>query len=109
MEPITLLLAKSRKARRETPGTPLSTILAEVSSDLLGVPLTYRDEEIDRILSPRHFVEVRRTHGGPSPSETARAIEASRQLLQTDAAWMTKTRDALSAAEGRLKRRSEAL
>ena len=30
-------------------------------------------------MSPRHFVEVRTTHGGPAPSETGRAIAESKR------------------------------
>ncbi len=29
-------------------------------------------------MSPQYFVEVRRTLGGPAPTETARAVAASR-------------------------------
>jgi argininosuccinate lyase len=103
------IAARLLKARRESPGTPLSTTLAAVSSDLLGVPLTYSDAEIDEILSPRHFVDVRRTPGGPAPSVTAGAIQESRQLLQRDAAWLARTREALAAADARLQQRSRAL
>jgi argininosuccinate lyase len=103
------IAARLLKAKRDAPGTPLSETLAAVSSDLLGVPLSYSDTAIHEILSPHHFVEVRRTHGGPAPAETARAIQESRQLLQRDAAWLARTREALSAAEERLKQRSLAL
>ena len=97
------------KAKRETPEARLSQTLAAVSSDLLGVPLAYSDAEIDDILSPHHFVEVRRTHGGPAPSVTARAVEESRQALQRDAGWIARTREALAAADARLQQRSQAL
>jgi argininosuccinate lyase len=103
------IAARLLQARRETPGAPISETLAAVSSDLLGMPLTYSDDDIETILSPRHFIEVRRTHGGPAPSETARAIQESRQSLQRDAAWLTRTRDALAAADVRLQQRSRAL
>jgi argininosuccinate lyase len=103
------IAARLLKARREDPGAPLAATLASVSSDLLGVPLQYTESEIETILSPRHFVEVRRTHGGPAPAETARAIQESRTLLQRDGAWLAGTREALAAADARLKQRSSAL
>ncbi len=96
-------------AHRERPDAPLGAILATVSGDLLGVPLQYSDAEIARILSARHFIEVRRSPGGPSPEQTARAIEASRALLATDHGWLSERRGALAAAETNLKRRSAAL
>ena len=43
------------------------------------------------ILSPRHFVEVRTTPGGPAPSESVRAIAASRPKLSDDEEWLTGT------------------
>jgi argininosuccinate lyase len=103
------IAARLLKAKRDAPDVPLSRTLTAVSSDLIGVPLTYADAEIATILSPRHFVEVRRTHGGPAPSETARAIHDARQLLQRDAAWLARTREALAAADARLQQRSRAL
>jgi argininosuccinate lyase len=96
-------------AHRERPDAPLGAILATVSGDLLGVPLQYSDAEIARILSARHFIEVRRSPGGPSPEQTARAIEESRALLATDHGWLSERRGALAAAETNLKRRSAAL
>jgi argininosuccinate lyase len=96
-------------ARLEEPVRPLAQLLAEVSADLLGVPLTYSDEALATILSPRHFVNVRRTLGGPAPEITARAIEASRALLDADRAWWTAAGAALAAAEERLAAESARL
>ena len=103
------IAARLMKTPREKAGAPLAAALAAVSGDLLGVPLQYTDAEIEMITSARHFVEVRRTHGGPSPEETARAVAASRAALARDAAWIAGTREALAAAEVRLQQRSQAL
>ena len=97
------------KAHREQPGAPLGPMLASVSSDLLGVPLHYTDAQIAEIMSPRHFVEVRRTHGGPAPDETARALKASGDVLDRDETWLARIREALAAADARLHERSQAL
>src|SRR5262245_59514359 len=96
-------------ARQHDPDRPLGALLAEVSSGLLGAPIDYSDEALARILSPRHFVDVRRTHGGPAPEETARAANASRQQLDADEAWWTNVTAALTAAERRLATESAAL
>src|SRR6267142_1701596 len=69
-------------AKQSNPGAKLSELVAGASRELLGTPLAYSDEALARILSPRHFVEVRQTRGGPAPQEMARAIAASRQLLE---------------------------
>ena len=77
------------------------------SSDLrqliVGKDIVYSDEQLAEILSPRHFVDVRKTHGGPSPSEVLRAIKASKDLLAADEGWLRETRDRLRGAAHRLK------
>jgi argininosuccinate lyase len=103
------IAARLLDARRARPDAPLGATLATVSGDLLGVPLQYADAEVAHILSARHFVEVRRTHGGPAPEETARALDDSRAALETDRAWTARTRHALAAADARLRDRSRAL
>jgi argininosuccinate lyase len=96
-------------ARRKRPDAPLGATLSTVSRDLIGVPLQYTDAELAAILSPRHFVEVRRTLGGPAPEETARALAESRAALDRDRAWLSKRNDSLAAAEQRLRERARAL
>jgi len=95
--------------RREQPGGAASAALAQASSDLLGAPLHYDDEAIARITSARHFVEVRRTPGGPAPTETTRAIELSRDVLDRDRAWLEKQYEALRDADARRRQRSQML
>ncbi|HXD17689.1 MAG TPA: argininosuccinate lyase [Vicinamibacterales bacterium] len=60
---------------------------AYLSGDVTGAVQRYTPEELATITSARHFVEVRRTPGGPAPEETARALAASRQRLEGDRAW----------------------
>ena len=97
------------EARRERPDAPLGATLARASADLLGTALQYTDEEVARVMSPRHFVEVRRTPGGPAPAETARAIAQSCDRLDHDRAWLTAVQAALRAADERRRERSRAL
>ena len=103
------IVARLVEARRERPGAPLGSILSTVSGDLLGVPLQYSDAEIAAIMSPRHFIDVRTTPGGPAPAETLRALEESRTLLMADHAWLDGRREALARAREMLKARSASL
>lgn len=103
------IAARLLKAHDEHPGTPLGETLAAVSGDLLGVPLRYTDAQIAGIMSPRHFVDVRRTRGGPSPGETGRALAQSQQTLGADQAWIAAAGGRLAAAQAELRRRAEAL
>jgi argininosuccinate lyase len=96
-------------ARQREPERPLAQLVAEASADLLGAPLAYSDEALATILSPRHFVNVRRTLGGPAPDVTAGAIDASRALLDGDRAWWTSVGAKLAGAEQRLAQESARL
>ena len=103
------IAARLSHARRARPDAPLGAMLSTVSGDLLGVPLQYSDAEIAAIMSPRHFIEVRKTPGGPASSETTRALQESRAQLAADRAWLDGTRSAIVRAAEQLKSRSAAL
>ncbi len=103
------IAARFLALRREQPETAPGQTLARASGDMLGTSLKYSDEEIAQVMSPRHFIEVRRTAGGPAPAETARAIAASRELLDRDRAWLTGRREAITAADRRRQARSQAI
>ena len=95
--------------RQRDPARPLAQILGDASAELLGTPLTYSEAELAKILSPRHFVEIRQTLGGPAPEETARAARVSRQQLEADKRSWSNATDALAKAERALAERSAAL
>ncbi len=97
------------KARQENPGRPLAALLEESSREVLGEPLSMSERAVAEALSPRHFVNVRRTLGGPAPEETARAAEASKLQLEADEGWWNASTRALSEAERRLAERSAGL
>ena len=99
-----LIAARQRETNRS-----LADVLKTASTTVLGTPVVYSDAALAEILSPRHFVAVRRTHGGPAPEETARAAAASQQLLGTDEAWWEQATNALADADRRLAERSAAL
>ena len=96
-------------ARATAPDRPLSELLVTVSGEMLGCPVHYSDAQLAEILSPAHFVGVRRTAGGPAPVETSRALAVSRSRLQQDESRASGLREALAAAESRLAARSRAL
>jgi argininosuccinate lyase len=97
------------KARNEDPDASLADALAKASRALVGQAIEYSDERLNQIMSPRYFVQVRRTLGGPAPEETARAIAAERHLLDRDRdAWHSR-REYLAKAEKQLQARVEQL
>jgi argininosuccinate lyase len=97
------------EARANDSRAGLAAIVASASLELLGRRLDYTDDRLAEILSPRHFVDIRGTPGGPALAVTVRAIEASRAELARDRQWLADVRARLSAAESRLRERSAAL
>jgi argininosuccinate lyase len=93
------------KARTEDPAASLSQALAKSSLALVGRSIDYTDSRLQEIMSPRYFVEVRRTLGGPAPEEANRAIAESRQRLDADCAEWQRRRDDLKCAEQALAER----
>jgi argininosuccinate lyase len=97
------------KARTEEPRAPLASTLSKASAAILGKPLEYSEADLERIMSPAHFIDVRTTHGGPAPVETIRAIGESRQKLHDDReSWQLRC-ERLSNAEARLDAKVKAL
>ncbi len=95
--------------RAQDPDKPVSALLAEAATDLVGRPLSYTEAELQEILSPRHFIAVRRTHGGPAPEETARAVSASSARLKSDQEWWKNTSAGLDSAAQLLSARAARL
>lgn len=96
------IAAKLIAGSRTAPDRGCASLLREISKDVTGTEIVYTDAQLAEILSPRHFVEVRKTYGGPSPSETLRALGVSRTKLQKDDDWLRDTRGRLHTAETQL-------
>ena len=103
------IAARLIAAARPQAGQPLADVLRTVSKEIVGREIVYDEPALATILSPRHFVEVRKTLGGPSPSETQRALGVSKELLATDEAWLRTTREKLGAAANELRAAASAL
>jgi len=97
------------KAQTKDPSVALSSALSQASTVVLGRALDYTEADLRRILSPRNFVDVRTTYGGPAPSETARAIAESQRKLGADRQSWNARRQDLAAADAQLKARVKAL
>jgi len=97
------------QARADDPNRPLAVLLAEVSAALLEAPIVYSDNRLEEVLSPRHFVNVRRTFGGPAPEIAADALSQSRRQIDADERWRRQAAAALAEAHQRLMQRAAAL
>jgi argininosuccinate lyase len=63
-----------------------------------GHRIEYAAADLARILSPEHFVDVRRTPGGPAPQVVAAALRDARKRLDADGDWLAGARLALADA-----------
>ncbi len=95
--------------RQRTPSGALVDALAAASDAVLGRTLPYTEDELRHILSASHFVDVRRTLGGPAPERTTEALRASADYLSRDAAWTSSMRERLRAASDTLRAAVDAL
>lgn len=85
-----------RRAREGAGHDPAA--LLEAAASARGYRIRYTSSEIARILSPEHFVDVRRTHGGPSPDVVAAAIGDARTRLATSRTQLSAARNTLARA-----------
>ncbi len=83
--------------------------VARASVARIGRALQYSDADMERVMSAEHFVDVRRTPGGPAAEQTGRAIEAATRAVGDDRRWLAGTRDRLDEARRTLAERSQAL
>ena len=97
------IAARIVRERQHDPNAPLSGLIASLSEEITGRAITLSESAIATLLSPEHFVEIRTTLGGPSPTVMTPAIEDSRSLLAADAGWLATTQDRLHAAERELR------
>jgi len=82
---------------------------AYLRGEVRGAAQEYTPEELATITSARHFVEVRRTPGGPAPSETSHALGVSRELLDGDRAWLNAALKRLDEAAAKRRQLAQEL
>jgi argininosuccinate lyase len=82
---------------RAAPGTALSEALAAATASQ-GLEVVITDGRLKRILSPEHFVEIRRTPGGPAPEVVATAIANAQVALEHDTKVLTERRASIARA-----------
>ena len=78
---------------------PTAEALACASRETIGREIRWSDSALASVLSPEHFVAVRRTPGGPAPEVVREAIARSRALFDVDLAALAARRGALDAAD----------
>jgi argininosuccinate lyase len=94
---------------REHPEASLSALVAQASRAVADRDIRLSDDELARVLSPEHFIAVRRTPGGPAPDVVRSAIEDARRRLTVDTEQVARLRAGLTAAAGARRRAVDAI
>ena len=89
------------RAERDQKGVSISDLIATLTKELGGREVRLSDDEVARVLSPEHFVAIRKTHGGPAAEVVTHALGESEALLAHDEARLAGLTDALAAAAER--------
>jgi argininosuccinate lyase len=97
------IVAGSVRLASAADGVISHDILQSAAADLGGGVISLSAEELDRVLSARHFVMVRKVWGGPAPEETRDALAEQRAAEVEDDRWRSAARKRLEAAAGRLR------
>ena len=75
---------------------------------LTGRALELDRQVLHRALDPRHFVDVRKTPGGPSAEVLAQAIMLARETLSADISWVEAAAAHIQQAQQRLEEQIQA-
>ena len=75
---------------------------------LTGRALELDRQILQRALDPRHFVDVRKTPGGPSAEVLTETITAARDRLVADTGWVEAAADHIERARQQMKEETEA-
>ena len=70
-----------------------------------GKALDMDSEVLHRALDPRHFVEVRKTIGGPKVEVLIQSIAGARETVAADRVWIASAKGRLGRAEEQLEAR----
>lgn len=70
----------------------------------VGKEIGYSEEDLEKILGPRHFVEVRDHLGGPAPATVSEALTESLRLFEADRSWTNEQARRFGEFPARLRR-----
>ncbi|MFV0387442.1 MAG: argininosuccinate lyase [Pyrinomonadaceae bacterium] len=78
-------------------------ILQASANEVLGREVKLSETELEKVLSARNFVAIRKIYGGPAPEETKKSLAEQRNAEIDDNAWIETTNTRLSDAEKTLE------
>jgi argininosuccinate lyase len=99
----------ARLVRTRGAGGSIGGLLAAAAKEIAGREIVIADDVLARLLSPQHFVDIRRTPGGPSPGVTARALVEANAAIERDAGAIAERRRAIAAASAARRAAADAI
>jgi argininosuccinate lyase len=96
-----------KEAGRSDPQTIIDGV-ERVFPQLTGRALEIDQQVLHRALDPRHFVDVRKTPGGPSAEVLAQAIVLARETLSADISWVEAAAAHIQQAQQQLEEQIQA-
>jgi argininosuccinate lyase len=90
-------------------GSSIADLIVVASTRLAGREIRMTEDELAHVLSPEHFIAVRKTLGGPAPEVVAEAIDLSGRALHDDRARIEAVRARLADADARTRAAAAAL
>jgi argininosuccinate lyase len=95
--------------RAAEPMAKISDLVANASREVAGREIRLSEDALAKILSPEHFVEVRKTLGGPAAEVTKAALAESAARLNADAKTLDERRRQLTVADARRQQAVETI
>jgi argininosuccinate lyase len=95
--------------RAADPNVRLVEALAVASREIAGREIRLSESDLSRILSPEHFVKIRRTHGGPSRDAIVGALADSNAREKADAEVVADLRRRLANADRKRRQAVDAI
>ena len=76
---------------------------------MTGREIKMSADALASVLSPEHFIAVRKTPGGPAPEVTAAALVAARRRLADDSVEVGRRREGFASADVRRRQAVDAI
>ncbi len=93
------IVGKTVRKSLETNSTLTIEILQASAEETVGRKLNLTADELEKILSPEHFIKIRKVYGGTAPEEIEASLIVEKQDTESDKKWLQEKREKLNSAK----------
>jgi argininosuccinate lyase len=83
--------------------------LNEIAFRETGSIIEISEEDFNKALDPRNFINVRKIVGGPAPAEMNRMLEQRKEAFKQDEQWLKDAYHKINSSKQLLENKFEAL